>query len=288
MPTATAIDRRQDHLPASIGEGVLAALDSALASSRSPATVRAYAAAWRAWEECAARHGFAVLPATPASLAIHLAERAEAGRSVASLRLSCAAIGQAHRMAGHASPTAAPVGLTADAVAAIRGSLAVKAALQPLAARDLAIVALMACAGLRRSEAAALDWDCLERCGDGSGRLTVRRSKTDQAGEGAVVAVTAAAMRDLDRWAEAQGSGRQGSLFGLSARQIARRIAAAAKSAGLGGGYSGHSGRVGMAQAMTRAGAPAQAVMRQGRWRDAKMVARYTRAEAAGEALRYL
>jgi len=70
-------------------------------------------------------------------------------------------------MAGHASPTAAPVvrealrgftrkaakstqkqakGLTADAVAAVRGSLAVKAGI--LAARDLAIVALMACTGL--------------------------------------------------------------------------------------------------------------------------------------------
>ena len=39
---------------------------------------------------------------------------------------------------------------------------------------------------------------------------------------------------------------------------------------------------------MTRNGAPVAAVMRQGRWQSVRMVASYTRNEAAGEALRYL
>ena len=56
----------------------------------------------------------------------------------------------------------------------------------------------------------------------------------------------------------------------------------------LGEGFSGHSRRVGMAQRMTRNGAPATAVMRQGRWSTSRMVARYTRNETAWEALRYL
>ena len=47
-------------------------------------------------------------------------------------------------------------------------------------------------------------------------------------------------------------------------------------------------GRVGMARRMTRNGAPTAAVQRQGRWKSAAMVTRYTRAESAGEALRYL
>jgi len=42
-----------------------------------------------------------------------------------------------------------------------------------------------------------------------------------------------------------------------------------------------------MAQRMTRNGAPAAAVMRQGRW-TTRMVARYTRNVTAAEALRYL
>lgn len=42
------------------------------------------------------------------------------------------------------------------------------------------------------------------------------------------------------------------------------------------------------AQRMTRNGAPAAAVIRQGRWATGRMVARYTRGETAGKALRYL
>ena len=60
------------------------------------------------------------------------------------------------------------------------------------------------------------------------------------------------------------------------------------RAAGLGDGFSGHSGRVGMALRMTRNGAPAAALMRPGRWSSSGMIARYTRGERAAEALRYL
>ena len=42
----------------------------------------------------------------------------------------------------------------------------------------------------RRSEAAALTWGDVQRWGDGSGRMTVIRSKTDTEAQGAVVAIT--------------------------------------------------------------------------------------------------
>jgi len=52
---------------------------------------------------------------------------------------------------------------------------------------------------------------------------------------------------------------------------------------------TGHSGRVGMAQAMTAAGAPVAVVARQGRcWSTERMVLHSTRAQAAGDALPYL
>ena len=141
--------------------------------------------------------------------------------------------------------------------------------------------------GLRISEAAALDWDDVATEGDGSGRITIRQSKTDAEGEGAVVAITARAMADLERVAFLRGN-HVGKVFRLGPRQIARRLKRAAKEAGLGDGFSGHSGRVGCAVRMTRAGAPSAAVMRQGRWATPRMVARYTRNEDAAEALRYL
>ena len=119
-------------------------------------------------------------------------------------------------------------------------------------------------------------------------RTTVRRSKTDQLAAGAVVAITPQALADLDRFAALRPPASESArVFGVDG-QIARRIAAAAAAAGLDGDYRGHSGRVGMAQRMTRNGAPVAAVMRQGRWQSVRMVASYTRNEAAGEALRYL
>ena len=56
----------------------------------------------------------------------------------------------------------------------------------------------MSDAGLRRSEAAALTWGDVQRWDDGSGRITVIRSKTDVEAQGAVVAITPAAMQALD------------------------------------------------------------------------------------------
>ena len=58
---------------------------------------------------------------------------------------------------------------------------------------DLALVAVLSDAGLRRSEASSLTWGDVQRWDDGSGRITVVRSKTDVESQGAVVAITPAA-----------------------------------------------------------------------------------------------
>ena len=57
--------------------------------------------------------------------------------------------------------------------------------------------AVLSDAGLRRSEAAALTWGDVQRWDDGSGRITVIRSKTDAEAQGAVVAITPAARGPL-------------------------------------------------------------------------------------------
>ena len=72
------------------------------------------------------------------------------------------------------------------------------------------------------------------------------------------------------------------SVFGLSASQIGRRVNAAAKAAGLGEGYTGHSGRIGMAQDLAAAGVELPALMNAGRWKSSKMPARYTESQATG------
>ena len=88
---------------------------------------------------------------------------------------------------------------------------------------DLALVAVLSDGGLRRSEAAALTWGDVQRWDDGSGRITVVRSKTDTEAQGAVVAITPAAMNALDAIRPAGVDSPQ-KVFGLSESQIARRV----------------------------------------------------------------
>ena len=154
---------------------------------------------------------------------------------------------------------------------------------------DLALVAVLSDGGLRRSEAAALTWGDAQRW-DGSGRITVIRSKTGALAQGAVVAITPVAMRALDAIRPAGVDVKQ-KVFGLWKSQIACRVKAIAKAAGLANweDFSGHSGRVGMARRMAQNGAPTHETERQGRWEQGgSMVGDYTRGESAGSALLYL
>ena len=75
-------------------------------------------------------------------------------------------------------------------------------------------------------------------------------------------------------------------MFGLSSKQIGRRVQASAQAAGLGEGFTGHSG---MAQDLVKSGVELLALMTAGRWKSAKMPDRYTERQAAdrGAVARY-
>ncbi len=308
--------------PASLPElraadrGVASSLESVLVDN----TRRVYGTQWRIFTGWCDEVRLVSLPAEPLTVARYLAARAGSGAAVATIRLATSAISKAHEWAKLESPCQDPGvraslkgwgrrlakpqrqsgALTADVLAVIRLT-----AVQPrkrgrgietaeqAAERgrfDVALVAVLSDAGLRRSEAAALTWGDVQRWDDGSGRITVVRSKTDAEAQGAVVAITPAAMGALSAIRPA-GVGGEVRVFGLSESQIARRVKAIAKAAGLADWefFSGHSGRVGMARRMAQNGAPTHEIERQGRWKQGGgMVGRYTRGESAGSALRYL
>ena len=186
--------------------------------------------------------------------------------------------------------------LTADALVRVRealrlprrgrgGRMESAETAQRRAALDLAIIGVLADGGLRRSEAADLTWGDVELWPDGTARLTVQKGKNQP--EPATVAVTAATARAL-RETRPDDATPTTAVFGLTGEALANRVRAAARAAGLGDGFNGHSGRIGMARRMVAAGAPNAAVQHQGRWKHGDMVARYTRGEAAGEALKWL
>ena len=242
---------------------------------------------------------------------------------MATVRLHRAALAAIHKAAGHADPTdnegvrqilkgiarahgkpqkqARP--LTAEALAAVKATASIK---RPFGGRgkglesadraswrarvDMALLATLRDGLLRRSEAAALAWGDIELRDDGAALITLCRSKTDQEAEGVVLYVgREAAQTLLAIRPAAELLDLKSSIFGMTARNIGKRVTAAARAAGLGDGYTGHSGRVGMAQDLVKSGVELPALMTAGRWKSSKMLARYTERQAAdrGAVARY-
>ena len=285
-----------------------AILDHEIASS----TLNNYRVQWRNFLAWALQKGIQPLPAEPAQMAAYLAERIqERGHKPATLRVAASAIAFAHKTAKADDPCASPEvkrtlrcatrkagrkqkqaeALTAEALSAIE-STACKPRLgrggryesQETARRrgnlDIALISLMRDAMLRVSEAAVLSWGDIEPEADGTGRLVIRRSKTDAEGKGTVAFLstpTMAALALVRNKATADDS-----VFGLRPNQLSARIKQAAQAAQLGDGFSGHSPRVGMARDLARAGVELPSLMNAGRWRTPAMPAHYTRNESAG------
>ena len=298
-----------------LDDGHIAAIAAAVERSRRPATRQAYAGAWSRFREWAGAEGLQTLPAEPVTVAAYLTRRAANGLSMASLAMDRKAISHYHRRAGFPTPTATEGvrrtfagltnqaveegrneprqarGLTAEALAAIRrtarlprsgptGRTESAATARRRGEMDIAIASVMRDAMLRRSEAAELRWGWVTFQVDGSARVTVLSSKTSAVPTVLYVGPrSAAALRRV----RPENVVRTKRVFGLrSGRAISNRVAAMAKAAGLGEGFSGHSPRVGMARDLTAAGVGLTAIMVAGRWKSERMPAYYSRAEEAG------
>ena len=85
--------------------------------------------------------------------------------------------------------------------------------------RERAMLCVAYDAMTRRSELIAIDVEDLKFLGDGTGRLLIRRSKTDQAGEGHVAYLSRQTVRYLQAWLQKAGI-KEGA--GLSADHRAR------------------------------------------------------------------
>jgi integrase len=161
---------------------------------------------------------------------------------------------------------------------------------RPIDQRDIALVLVMRDLLARRSEAVALDIADISYDSDGSGTVMIRRSKTDQNGEGHELYLSPPAITRLRRWIDTAGL-TEGALFRavdkagrpgdrLQAAEVSRIVKRLARKAGLSDAavarMSGHSCRVGMAQDLVAAGADMAGLMQAGRWKSMQMPARYS------------
>ncbi len=267
-------------------------------------TRRALRSDLRIFGKWCAGQGLRVLPARAETVA-RFVESAARDKAPATVRRYVASIGALHRATGYANPSDAAVvklalqhmqrqkncrqrqalGLTWEMRE--RMTAAVGDRLADL--RDRTLLAVAYDAMLRCSELVALNVADLSEAADGGATLLVRRSKTDQTGEGTEVYLTPHALDLLREWFE-RARIRDGRIFrsirpngllghSLDVSQVSRIFKEMARKAGYGkavvDGLSGHSARVGAAQDMIASDIGLPAVMQAGRWKDAAMVLRY-------------
>lgn len=256
--------------------------------------------------------GIPALPGDPLGLCAYLTERAEAGRAMGTLDMSCTAIRHVHRMCAVEDPVASEVvrqvrrGLRRTYGAAprrlarplgieeIRQILSGIDRSSPIGIRDAAIILLGYASAMRRAEIVALTLTDIEHKPDGL-LLHVRKAKMDQEGQGELVPVAYGqhALTDpvaaVDAWhglrGEAPGAlftriwGSKVSLEPLSGHVGARMLRARAEAAGLDGTrITAHSLRAGHATTAALAGVPLDRIAAQTRHKDLTvLVNRYIR-----------
>jgi integrase len=280
-----------------------------IGASKAPATVRVYRIAWADFTTWCATHGQPSLPASPQTVALYLTTRADTLK-VASLGLYLSGISQAHQVAGFASPAKdTVVRLTMAGIKRTKGTAQEAKAptvtadirrmvdalpANRLGTRDRALLLLGFAGAFRRSELVALDREDLAITSEGV-TVTLRRSKTDQEGQGRKVGIpygsnpATCPVRALQAWLEAsgieagplfRGLNRHGQLLPgrLSDRSVARVVQRQAEAVGLDPAkYGGHSLRAGHATSAAQAGASERAIMNQTGHKTESMVRRYIR-----------
>jgi site-specific recombinase XerD len=280
-------------------------------------TRRSYLSDLASWLAFCERHRIDPLAAEPADVRRYLTQLgAVGGRKGAKLKPKTAqrhlaAIAAAHRAAGHDFDTQHPIikrtmnGILRTYGARQEGARALRAgdieaicktfSFDPRSIRNKAIILLGFAGGFRRSEIVALDVGDLA-FEDKVLRITLRRSKTDQKGEGRTIVImpgekpetcaVAAVLTWLNK-AEIEHEG-DNPLFRpvgrsgvestrLSDKTVDRIVKLAARGAGLKESYSAHSLRAGHVTEALAQGADRAAIKRQTGHRSDAMLDRYAR-----------
>lgn len=303
-------------LPPKLAEGVRKAVGRSAAS----ATTKAYASDMRIFEAWCGRYGRTAFPASPETIAAFLVEEAAAGKKVATLERRLAAIAVGHatlklvdtNAAQQGSPTGHPI--VRQAMEGIRRESGTaqdrKRALTVADVRAIcemlpenlegwmtkALLLIGFAGGFRRSELAAFDVRDVRIVEQGV-LLFLRRSKTDQSGQGRWVAISQGVnpvtcpVRALKTWMLMGGLAEADPLFRharwewvlegrITGHQINKIVKQAVKMIGLDASdYGAHSLRAGLVTAARAAGGQNWAVMRQTGHASERMLGIYDRPE---------
>ena len=283
-----------------------------LQSSKATNTIRAYKSDFKDFGLFCAQNGFKSLPSEPKVVSLYLTYLSTKDAKMSTLKRRLVSIGVIHKIKGHYLDTKHP-SIIENIMGIKRRKGSVQKGKKPLLInnlkllinvidqqkceeikklRDRSIILIGFSGGFRRNEIVALNYDDLDFVHEGL-KLSIRRSKTDQFGEGMIKALPYldnskyCPVISLKNWIDTSKIN-SGSLFRrltkgsrlsdsrLTDQTVALLIKKYLQLAGIDSkNYSGHSLRSGFATSAAESGAEERSIMTMTGHKSTEMVRRY-------------
>ena len=283
-----------------------------LKSSKSLNTIRAYKSDFKDFGAFCAKHNFKTLPTDPKIVSLYLTYLSGRDAKMSTLRRRLVSISMIHKLKGHYLDTKHPVIIeNLMGIKRIKGSFQrgkkpllinqLKAIINVInkekideikKIRDKTIILVGFGGGFRRTELISIDHEDLEFVPEGV-KITIKRSKTDQFGEGMIKGLPYFSNREycpvahLKKWLEISKI-KNGSIFRrftkgcslnknrLTDQSVVLLIKSYLNLAGIENkNYSGHSLRSGFATVSAESGADERSIMAMTGHKSTQMVRRY-------------
>jgi len=270
-----------------------------LRNSKSINTLRAYQSDYNDFSLFCSKNGLQAMPTQPKILALYLTHLSSYSK-YSTLKRRLASISILHKTKGHYIDTKHPI-IMENLMGIKRTNGSNQKSKKPLLINDLkvliqaihqskekdlkktrdkALVLIGFSGGFRRSELVDIDYEDIEFVNEGL-KIFVKRSKTDQSGEGMTKAIpyfdnkNFCPVKSLKNWIKVSGL-KKGKIFNISDKSVALVIKKYANCAGLEGHkYAGHSLRSGFATSTAESGAEERNIMAMTGHKSTEMVRRY-------------
>ena len=283
-----------------------------LQSSKATNTVRAYKSDFKDFSLFCAQNGFKALPSEPKIVSLYLTYLSTKDIKMSTLKRRLVSIGVIHKLKGHYLDTKHP-SIIENVMGIKRRKGSIQKGKKPILINDLkliidvidqqqnedikklrdrSIILIGFSGGFRRNEIVALDYEDLDFVSEGL-KIDIKRSKTDQFGEGSKKALPYfdnsqyCPVVSLQKWIKISKIN-SGSLFRrfskgsklsenrLTDQTVALLIKAYLQLAGIDSkNYSGHSLRSGFATSAAESGAEERSIMAMTGHKSTEMVRRY-------------
>jgi len=270
-----------------------------LRNSKSANTLRAYESDYKDFSIFCVKNNFSSLPSDPKILSLYLTHLSQNSK-FSTLKRRIASISVIHKLKGFYIDTKHPI-ITENLLGIKRTKGSNQKAKKPILINDLkqlidtisklnireikqvrdkALILVGFAGGFRRSELVAIENDDVEFVREGV-KIFVKRSKTDQSGEGMTKAIPSfdnamyCPVLHLQDWM-AKGKSKKNKIFPISDKSVALIIKKYANLSGLDGNkYAGHSLRSGFATSTAESGAEERHIMSMTGHKTTQMVRRY-------------